>query len=57
MECPLCKVMGRIKSNELVIRKDGSLAYRMEFVCRSQQCENYDKVFETTYDPVEPIPE
>lgn len=57
MKCPLCRTEARIKSNELVQRKDGTLAYRMQFVCRSNKCENFDKVFETTYQPIKPIEE
>jgi len=57
MLCPLCKIEARIKSNELVIRQDGSLAYRMEFECRNNKCENFEKVIETQYEPVTPIPE
>lgn len=57
MQCPLCNVEARIKSNDIVRRKDGTLAYRMEFECRSKQCGNYEKVFETIYDPITPIEE
>jgi hypothetical protein len=57
MKCPLCRTEARIKSNELVRRKDGSLAYRMEFVCRSDKCENHNKVFHTNYEPITPIEE
>lgn len=57
MKCPLCKTEARIKSNDLVKRKDGTLAYRLQLECRSKQCANYMKVFETVYDPVEPIEE
>lgn len=57
MKCPLCKTEARIKSNDLVLRKDGSLAYRLQLICRSKQCENYDKVFETIYDPIKPVEE
>ena len=57
MKCPLCKTEARIKSNDLVQRKDGTLAYRLQLECRSKQCPNYMKVFETVYDPVKPIEE
>lgn len=57
MKCPLCNTEARIKSNDLVKRKDGTLAYRMEFICRSSKCENYNKVFETQYEPIEPLEE
>ena len=57
MQCPLCNVEARIKSNDIVRRKDGTLAYRMEFECRSKHCGNYEMVFETIYDPITPIEE
>ena len=57
MKCPLCDTEARIKSNDLVKRQDGTLAYRMQFVCRSEKCENFNKVFETTYTTVEPLEE
>lgn len=57
MKCPLCNTEARIKSNDLVIKKDGTFAYRMEFECRSNKCENYQKVFATEYSQVVPIEE
>lgn len=57
MKCPLCDTEARIKSNDLVKRKDGTFAYRMEFICRSNKCENFNKVFDTQYEPIEPIEE
>lgn len=57
MKCPLCDTEARIKDNELVQKKDGTLAYRMRFMCRSEKCPNFNKVFETTYEPVTPIKE
>lgn len=57
MKCPLCNIEARIQSNELVKKKDGTLAYRMQFVCRSKQCPNNGKVFHTEYDEVKPIEE
>jgi len=53
MKCPKCQTEGRILSNKLVKRKDGTFAYKMEIVCRNKNCDNKDKVFFTDYDPVE----
>lgn len=47
----------RIESNSLVKRPDGTLAYRMQFKCRTKSCANYDKIIKTTYDPITPIEE
>jgi hypothetical protein len=47
----------RIESNELVQKPDGTLAYRMQFKCRTKDCANYNKVTKTTYDPVKPVVE
>lgn len=55
MECPECKVEGRITSNKIVRRKDGSYAYKMEITCRNKQCPNYGKVVITKYNPVEVV--
>ena len=57
MLCPLCRIEARIKSNNLVQKKDGTLAYKMELECRNERCENFEKVIETIYEPVTPIPE
>ena len=57
MLCPLCQTEMKIRSNKLVEKKDGSLAYRMDFECRSKDCPNYGKVVESTYDPVTPTPD
>jgi NMD protein affecting ribosome stability and mRNA decay len=57
MICPSCRIEARIKSNEIVKRKDGTLAYRIEFECRNKQCPDFEKVIETQYDPIEPIEE
>ena len=52
MQCPLCKTAMRIQSNKLVRRSDGSVAYRMDLVCRNKGCENNGKVVKSLYDPV-----
>jgi hypothetical protein len=57
MQCPLCHTEARIKSNDIVVRKDGTLAYRMEFECRDAKCENFEKVFHAEYEPITPIEE
>lgn len=57
MQCPLCKNEMRIESNDLVQRPDGTLAYRMQFKCRTKDCANYNKVTKTTHDPVTPVVE
>lgn len=52
MQCPVCKIEGRIRSNRLVRRSDGTLAYKMEIVCRSKECPKYRSVIGTIYHPV-----
>lgn len=57
MLCPKCKTEMRISSNKLVEKKDGTIAYRMDFECRSKDCPNYKTVVESTYDPVTITPD
>jgi hypothetical protein len=57
MKCPKCQTEGRIQSNKLVRKKDGTLAYKMVIVCRNKNCDNNEKVIHTVYDPVEVIEE
>ncbi len=53
MKCPACQVEGRITSNKIVRRKDGTFAYKMEITCRNKQCPEYGKVVAVKYNPVE----
>ena len=55
MQCPLCKTEMRIQSNPLVRRSNGSVAYKMNMVCRNKGCPNNGKVVESLYEPVEII--
>ncbi len=52
MKCPTCSIEGRITSNKIVRKQDGTLAYKMEISCRNKQCAQYGKVINTTYHPV-----
>jgi hypothetical protein len=54
MQCPLCHTEMKIRSNKLVEKTDGTLAYRMDFECRSKECPNYGKLVDSQYDPVVP---
>ena len=54
MQCPQCKTEAKIRSNRLVERADGSLAYRMDFECRTKKCPSYKQIIATEYDPVTP---
>lgn len=56
MKCPLCKIEGRIERSELVINQ-GTVSYRVQYKCRTRTCPNFNKVFHTTYDPVNLIPD
>ena len=49
MLCPKCRTEMKIRSNRLVEKKDGTIAYRMDFECRSKDCPNYGTVVESKY--------
>lgn len=50
MKCPKCNTEMSIKSNNLVRRKDGSIAYKMILTCRNKNCSNCGEDVLTNYD-------
>ena len=53
MKCPKCDVDMKIYDNATVHRPDGTYAQRMRLECISPNCENYQKIVEVIYHPID----
>lgn len=59
MECPLCKLEGRIATTRYIVENDDSndketkLFFEQDIKCVNKDCNNHDKVFATLKNPME----